>query len=201
MCSTSHIYKQQDRLPFVFFLTSQCHFFKVHSSLVVSTLKDDTTTLSRNVGHQTPMDVTSYPRRTETHYKSFTQVEHITKRKCLSVCQPKCYAFVQLGDFKSILEASTKKCSIWQMPVNVRSNLVIVTHHIRHILACCLAMNMTYCHFWGSPSLLFGGHGRRMGRAQFSGCVKLATYFHVVPRLKTSEAVLPLPLYPIAFYF
>jgi hypothetical protein len=186
---------------FRIFLTSHCHFFKVHCSLDFSTLEDDTTTLSRNIGQQAPIDVTKYPRRMETHNKFFTQVEHIMKRECLSVCQPKCYGFFHLGVFKSILKAITKTCCIWQMSVNVCSNLVIVTCPIRHILACYLAMNMTCCHFWGPPSLLFSRHGGEVGRAWFSGCVKLATHFHVLPRLKTSEAVLPLPPYPIIFHF
>lgn len=197
MWSTSHIYKQQTRLPFVFFQhrTASSSKFTLHCTFRLS--KMTPLPCLETSGTKRPWTWRHIPEeRRQILYTRWTRNE-----KGVSVCQPKCYAFFHLGDFKSILEASTKTCCIWQMSVNVCSNLVIVTCPIMHILACYLAMNMTYCHFWGPPKLLFNRHGREVGRAWFSGCVKLATHFYVVPRLKTSEAVLPLPLYPIIFHF
>jgi hypothetical protein len=131
--------------------TSDCQFFKVNSSLNASTLEEDTTTLSRNVEHQSPMDFALYPRRTETHDKLFTLVEHTVKRDCLSASRNVLLSFI--WEFSSQVWWSARKRAVSDRCPIMFVRTWSMQHVPSDILACYLAMNMTYCHFWGPPSL------------------------------------------------
>ena len=154
MCSTSRIYKQQNRLLFVFFQhrTVSSSKFILHWSFRLS--KTTPLPCLETSGTKRPWTWRHIPEERRPMTNSLHKL-NTTKRECLSVFLPaEMLRFHSTGRFQVNLEASTKTCTIWQMSVNVCSYLVIVTCPIRHILACYLAMNMTYCHFWGPPSLL-----------------------------------------------